>query len=120
MKKRYISVIGIVFMLILVGCSHNTSTTTSKNQEIQKELIKVHGDLYYSTEKESEMTVRCGTMDGTITSYVDENKIPQVDDQSNFGKDYGYQIGQNENEIEVNKDGHWIVFEKCQNQEDLE
>lgn len=112
MKKRYVRIIGIALMLTLVGCQHVASPTESTSQVTQKQLIKVKGDLYYSTDKESEISVRCGTKDGTITSSVGENEIPQVDNQSNFGKDYGYQVGDNENQIEVNKDGHWIIFKK--------
>lgn len=112
MKKRYVSIVGIALMLTFVGCHPAASSTESTSQVTQKQLIKVKGDLYYSTDKESEMSVRCGTMDGTITSSVGENEIPQIDDQSNFGQDYGYQVGDNENQIEVNKDGHWIIFEK--------
>ena len=49
-------------------------------------------------------------MDGKITSTVKENEIPQKNDESNFGSDYGYQYV--DKNIEVSINGKWIVFEK--------
>ena len=49
-------------------------------------------------------------MDGEITSQVDGNKQPSVDDQSNFGTGYGYQYGATEGTIELFMNGKWWIF----------
>ena len=56
-------------------------------------MVMVNGILYLDTGHESKIEARCGVMDGEITSQVDGNKQPSVDDQSNFGTGYGYQYG---------------------------
>ncbi len=80
----------------------------------QKELgkiVRVNGKMYYDTKKESTITLRCGTLDGRIETNIESNKIPTKDNQANFEGNYGYQFT-NENEIELNIDGKWIVFEE--------
>ena len=59
---------------------------------------------------ESKIEARCGVMDGEITSQVDGNKQPSVDDQSNFGTGYGYQYGATEGTIELFMNGKWWIF----------
>lgn len=74
-----------------------------------KKIIMIDGKLYYETDKEST-TIRCGNMDGKITSNVASNKIPTIDNQSNFDGNFGYQYGK-ENTVEVNMNNKWIIFE---------
>lgn len=74
-------------------------------------MVMVNGSLYYDTGKESRLTERFGTMDGKITSAVDESETPAVNNQSNFGTGYGYQYGE-DGTIEVLCDDKWIVFEQ--------
>lgn len=64
-------------------------------------MVMVNGTLYLDTGHESKIEARCGVMDGEITSQVDGNKQPSVDDQSNFGTGYGYQYGATEGTIEL-------------------
>lgn len=71
-------------------------------------LIRVNGYLYYDCA-EISTEARCGMMDGTIDS-VCEGNIPTEDNQSNFGKDYGYQYGIDT--IEVLMDDEWHIFKK--------
>ena len=61
-------------------------------KESLKQLVMVNEELYYNTEKENTMPMKCGTMDGEILSMVNQNEIPKENNQSNFGKGYGYQI----------------------------
>lgn len=68
-------------------------------------MIRVKGDLYYDSGEISE-ELRCGMMDGQITSMAEGE--PTEDDQSNFGSGYGYQYGANT--IEVCIDDTWHVF----------
>ena len=55
--------------------------------------VMTGGALYYDTGRESSVTGRCGNLDGEITSQVDGTKLPDQDDQSNFGTGYAYQRG---------------------------
>ena len=84
-----------------------------ENIEYEKQLIPmvmVNGTLYLATGHESKIEARCGVMDGEITSQVDGNKQPSVDDQSNFGTGYGYQYGATEGTIELFMNGKWWIF----------
>ena len=73
-------------------------------------MVMVNGTLYLDTGHESKIEARCGVMDGEITSQVDGNKQPSVDDQSNFGTGYGYQYGATEETIELFMNGKWWIF----------
>lgn len=73
-------------------------------------MVMVNGTLYLDTGHESKIEARCGVMDGEITSQVDGNKQPSVDDQSNFGTGYGYQYGTTEGTIELFMNGKWWIF----------
>ena len=90
----------------------------SVNQEVIKQtetwdlipMVMVNGTLYLDTGHESKIEARCGVMDGEITSQVDGNKQPSVDNQSNFGTGYGYQYGATEGTIELFMNGKWWIF----------
>lgn len=71
-------------------------------------LVKVNGILYYDSA-EISTEARCGMMDGIIDS-VCEGDVPSQNNQSNFGKDYGYQYGIDT--IEVLIDDEWHIFKK--------
>ncbi len=73
-------------------------------------MVMVNGTLYLDTGHESKIEASCGVMDGEITSQVDRNKQPTVDDQSNFGTGYGYQYGATEGTIELFMNGKWWIF----------
>ena len=77
---------------------------------IEVPMVMVNGTLYLDTGHESKIEARCGVMDGEITSQVDGNKQPSVDDQSNFGTGYGYQYGATEGTIELFMNGKWWIF----------
>jgi len=103
--------IAILFLaLTAYGNFSNDATIAEQQQNVL--MIMVDDEHYYSEGKESEIYCRCGVMDGEITSTVEQTEIPNKNNQSNFGKGYGYQyIDKN---IEVNMDGKWIVFEKIE------
>lgn len=86
----------------------------------RRPMVMVNGEIYLDTGRESDITGRCGIMDGEITSEVDGSEIPVKNDQSNFGTGYGYQYV-DENSIDVllpygsgSEDMKWIRFEKEQ------
>ena len=77
-------------------------------EEILPRMVMLDGKLYVDTNETNSM-IRCGTMDGTITSTTD-GEMPTKDGQSNFGKDIGYQRGMRENRIEICLDNVWHIF----------
>ncbi len=128
MSKKAYYVLGIVLIIILVSAiaflvlnKEDTSTTIQPN-DLAKDtilqaaptredirMVMVDGKLYYDTGSDSDITARCGVMDGQITSTVESGVTPTENDQSNFGIDYGYQFV-DENNIDVVIEGHWVRF----------
>ncbi len=88
-----------------------TPAGTETPQTEPGKAIMIEGTLYYASH-DSEVEGRCGVMDGTITSTVEEGRLPTESNQSNFGEGYGYQYGL-ENTIEVYfpEEDRWVVFE---------
>lgn len=121
MKKLGMLVFCLV--MILASCQGETSEKSASTQESGVEIstteevrpqtmyVMVHGELYQSTGRESDVTGRCGNMDGEIESTVDASEKPQKNDESNFGTGYGYQFADGDT-IEVRIEQRWIVFEK--------
>ncbi len=70
--------------------------------------VMVDGVLYLDTGRVSD-ALRCGVMDGEITSTVDSSEVPTEDNQSNFGTGFGYQYGP-EGTIEVCITEKWCIF----------
>lgn len=101
-------------VLVLSACTEKPDALAEGDETAYQDkipMVMVDGTLYYDTNRESSFGVRCGVMDGEITSAVDSTEIPAENDQSNFGTGYGYQYGL-EGSIELNIDGKWIVFEE--------
>jgi len=71
-------------------------------------MVQIDGVLYLQTGRISEF-LRCGVLDGEITSSTAQNQTPVKDNQSNFGSGFGYQIGK-EGTVEVSMNGQWHVF----------
>lgn len=71
-------------------------------------MVKVAGVVYKDTSYENAM-VTCGTADGEIKTTVDGTKKPANDDESNFGKGYGYQIW-DEGYLNVRVNDRWVLF----------
>lgn len=102
-----IQILGIEVYNNLKDESNNLNL---ENNHVDEDLIMIDGRLYYNTGKESTIKARCGNLDGNITSNINSNQIPSIDDQSNFEGNYGYQrIGRNNVELYINN--KWIVFE---------
>ncbi len=74
-------------------------------------MVKIKGELYLDTGRESDINGRCGVMDGEITSTVEPSEKPIQDDQSNFGSGYEYQFV-DDNSIDIYMNEKWIRFEK--------
>lgn len=72
-------------------------------------MVMIEGKLYYDTGSDSDITARCGVMDGQITSTVQSGEIPSENNQSNFGTEYGFQFV-DDNNVDVLINGHWVRF----------
>ncbi len=72
-------------------------------------MVQVKGEIYYDTGVISN-ALRCGVMDGEITTTVSEEETPTKDNQSNFGSSYGYQYC-GRKVIHVNIEEKWHVFQ---------
>ena len=76
--------------------------------ELVGRMVMVDGTLYQQTYIVSH-TLRCGVLDGEITSTVEAGEKPTENDQSNFGTGYEYQRGP-KGTIQINMDDKWWIF----------
>lgn len=113
--KKSILIIMAAMMVFMVACNKEaTNTNTNKNtttNEVESNyppMVKVDGTTYVDTGYENAM-VTCGTADGEIKTTVDGKNKPENDDESNFGKGYGYQVWE-DGYINVEIDNRWILF----------
>ena len=113
MKKLFI--LALTALLFLAGCGNRDlpleETVPAGSGETHYDkipMVMVDGQLYYDTGRTNNV-LRCGVMDGEITSTVEGWEIPTEDDQSNFGAGYGYQFL--DGNIEVLMNDQWWVFE---------
>lgn len=133
MNKYFLGILALTGLLILGGCHANVAaegenrgmqSVTSERidgeakgaKDISSEIIvtqkvMVKDEIYTSTNNKSDITARCGMMDGEITSTVEASEIPTENNQSNFGIGYGYQFV-DENSLDVYMNDKWIRFEK--------
>lgn len=92
---------------------YNVWEVSAKQRAVLADLIpmvRIEGKLYLDTGKESDIGVRCGVMDGKITSTVEPFEKPTQDNQSNFGSGYEYQFV-NDNSIDIYMNEKWFRFE---------
>lgn len=80
----------------------------NSNKEVRR-AVRIQGKVYYDTGKIST-ALRCGMMDGKITSNVEASQIPTQDNQSNFKGEYGFQYGLGDT-IEIPINDEWHIFE---------
>ncbi len=123
MKKLVIPF--VLMAMLLSGCPQSTSIgiiggadgptsiiVSDKNGHTLKRplrMIKVDGKLYYDTDEESEVTARCGTLDGNLTKAGKEYEIPQNNNECNFDGAEGYQnFSEVAKEVLINNE--WVIF----------
>ena len=100
-----------------------SNTEYEENKNTQKtgiRLARVNGSLYYDAGKESDVSGRCGVMDGYITGTDRKTEIPLEDNTANFDADCGYQLGFEDDTIELALDGKWLVFAKADSEKDID
>ena len=129
----------IILLLLLINCLLLTACTGDKSVSVIGEadgptaiyvnggnyentekkpvrMIRADGKLYYDSGKVSDMTPRCGTMDGNLTKSADEYEIPQNDGECNFDNAAGYQHA-TETTKEIPIDGDWVIFKEIDDPE---
>lgn len=95
-------------------------TSDGKNEITEKKpvrMIRVDGELYYDSGKVSDITGRCGNLDGSLTKTTEEYEIPQNDGGCNFDGADGYQLTDNENTKEIPFGSEWLIFRKISDSE---
>ncbi len=105
--KKYFLILMACLMFLLAACN-KTASSENKAESNYPPMVKVKGTIYVDTGYENAM-VKCDTADGQIKTTVDGRKMPSKDDESNFGKGYGYQIWE-DGYINVQIDNRWILF----------
>lgn len=131
MKRPIILTVAACCLLFASCNSSNPGITNGANEPLntytelingqfgkqyEKKSIKMfnaNGDLYFDSGLLSNITARCGNLDGYLKNSTKENEIPHNSGEANFEAN-GYQ---NVTSItkEVNVDGKWLVFKKYEN-----
>ena len=131
--KRTILLLLLINCLLLTACTGGKSigviggadgptavyVTDKKNENAEKKpvrMIRTDGKLYYDSGKVSDMTPRCGNMDGNLTKAADAYEIPQNDGECNFENATGYQNA-TETTKEIPIDGDWVIFNEIDDPE---
>ena len=114
MRRKTLYGIVVIVLLALTGCTAAPPNLPDSEDPVKKvdliPMVMINDRIYLDTGRESEAELRCGTMDGTITSEVDRSEKPKQNNQSNFGIGYGYQTTGSEDTIEIEIEGKWFVF----------
>ncbi len=105
--KKYFLILMAGLIFVFAACN-KTGPNENKFESTYPPMVKVKGKIYVDTGYENAM-VTCGTADGQIKTTVDGKKMPSKEDESNFGKGYGYQIWE-DGYINVQIDNRWILF----------
>lgn len=122
MKKALYPALVYILVLTLTGCQPVETGTPaaivaddpSENNDIKVggdliPMVMIDGELYFDTGNVIH-ELRCGVVDGEITSQVDNTEKPTKDNQSNFGTGNGYQfVGEGKIDVLINE--KWIRFE---------
>lgn len=102
-----------------------TVTVVKQKEEADNETEKPAGDypacvmvdgVVYKDTGYTDSMIKCGNMDGEITSSVNEG-LPSENNQSNFGTGYGYQRSV-EGQVVVVIDDEWRIFRDIEIEDD--
>ena len=113
--KKSILILMAAIMVVFTACS-KSDTKTSEIDKTYPPMVKVDGTTYTDTGYENAM-VTCGTADGEIKTSVDGKRMPENNDESNFGTGYGYQVWE-KGYINVEIEGRWILFRDVELKDD--
>lgn len=115
-QETYPASLGNVTSIEVVEVPCEVTPENTESSAVLKAMVMVDGELYVDTG-EISTAARCGVMDGNIDSSVPADQKPVQDNQSNFGKDYGFQFGMEEDTIEVYMEGEWRIFKVLEKRE---
>lgn len=104
---KSIGIIGGADGPTAVLISENGATASGEKKVLR--MLKADGKLYFDSGKVSNMTSRCGTLDGELTRVGKEYEIPQKDNQCNFAGAKGYQNATSLTKEVPTEDG-WAIF----------
>ena len=107
--KRLFGFCLVVFICFVLfsGCA-NPDIELITTDELPPMAVVVKDTIYYHTGQHIEL-VRCGLMDGEITYAVPVTELPDINNRSNFGSGYEYQLWDDKHIDVVMADG-WIRF----------
>ena len=115
--KKIISFAALVLLLTLASCAARPEASGMAEKPDLVPMVRVEGTLYRDTGNESQTENHSGTRTGKITSTVGADEKPAIDDQSNFGTGYEYQIVA-EGTIDIFINDRWFIFEAVCNDSD--
>lgn len=113
--KKYILILAAI-MFLTVGCSKGSTSEKEVEEKAYPKAVKVSGAIYEDTGYINSMAT-CGTADGEIKTSISEKEMPILDDESNFGTGYGYQVWE-DGYINVHIDNKWILFKDIELKDD--
>ncbi len=116
-RNKDVAVIGGQDGPAKIYISDKTDNTEYSKNPVK--ILKIDGNLYYETNKFSEADGRCGNADGSFKKTADEFEIPKNNGESNFSEADSYQVGIEENTLEIRMDNGWKVFEKIDTNSDI-
>ncbi len=130
--KKTVLLMMIACCLILSACSNAASigiiggadgptaiyvdkgNKKADTEKLPVRMINVDGTLYYDSGLLSDMTPRCGTLDGNLKKTAGEFEIPKNDSEANFETNsygFGYQNASGITK-EIPTDRGWAIFKK--------
>lgn len=124
--KKVIAIFLAILALILSGCNENSigiiggadGPTAIYVKERFGEMyekkplrmINADGELYYDSGLKSDMTLRCGTLDGHLKNTAEIGEIPKNGGEANFEAE-GYQSVTGITK-EIPLEEGWVIFKK--------
>lgn len=124
MKRLFYVVVLCFLMLPLAACREKAKQTDGSQKVPASSIVEEQGegdhtelpalvmlnDHIYQSTGYVNSALTCGTADGEITASVTRSETPTQNGQSNFGKGYKFQLG-DENWLNVKIDNQWILFQ---------
>ena len=105
---RKITALMAVLMLLVTGCATKVNDPQSVTEGYK--MAKVNGVLYYDIAKDGKTEASSDVVVGELSKAGEVDEIPVDDNTCNFDGATGWQLGEDEGEIEICVDGKWMLF----------
>ena len=104
----FLLVSGVVFVFNIYNEDELNEKNNTQNHVdvLYPRAVMVNNEIYIDTYKVSDITKRCGMLDGEIKYQVEGNSMPTKNDESNFCFNLGFQKVV-ENNIDFRFDDGW-------------